>query len=87
MIIGVKIVKDNVPRPEKEAPARVLSFDKSSMDNLTVSDLKTMKDEKERIIFSDEIELEESEEEIIEIENKDDDELSDEEIDRIIFKS
>ena len=83
--LGVKIVKD-VERSKKEnrenEAARVLSFDPDSMKNLTIDDMKRLKQQKELNIFSEE-EIIDGDEVIIVGDNE---ELSDEEIDDILFR-
>ncbi len=100
--LGVKIRKHDFKKPEK-SPARILKFDKFSLKNITIDDLKKLKRKKEQNIFTDsksknedvdfdkdesnkESNNNEEDEDIIEIENKDDDELSQEDINKIIFK-
>jgi len=81
--LGVKIVKDleKAKKPEVEA-ARVLSFDSESMKDLTIDDMKRLKEQKELGIFSEE-EMMEGDEVIIVGDNE---VLSDEEIDDILFR-
>ena len=82
--LGVKIVKD-LERSKKEnresEVARVLSFDSDSMQNLTIDDMKKLRQKKELDIFSEE--MVDGDEVII---VGDDEELSDEEIDNILFR-
>jgi len=83
--LGVKIVKD-LEKSKKEnrevEVARVLSFDSASMKNLTIDDMKKLKQQKDLEVFSEE-ETQNQEEVIIVGDNE---ELSDEEIDDILFK-
>ena len=86
--LGVKIVKDlekSEERNEKSEVSRILSFDSESMKNLTIDDMKKLRQQKELEIFSEEEIGEERErDEVIIIGNGE--ELSDEEIDDILFK-
>lgn len=83
--LGVKIVK-NLEKSKKEnresEVSRILSFDSESMKNLTIDDMKKLRQQKELEIFSEE--NSENQEEVIII--GDGEELSDEEIDDILFR-
>ena len=48
--LGIKIVKDDVPRPQSipRESAKRLDFDPSSLKSLTIEDLKKMKEEREK---------------------------------------
>jgi ribosome-binding protein aMBF1 (putative translation factor) len=85
--LGVKIVKD-ISKKEKENEvdvARVLSFDPVSMKELTIDDMKRLKQQKESEVFSGgEIEEEMEGDEVIIV--GDNEVLSDEEIDDILFR-
>jgi len=65
--LGIKIVKNKartrIREISKKLPARVLKFDKSTMQNLTIADLKKIKDEKEKPIEDPGEKEEESKEE------------------------
>lgn len=82
--LGVKIVKD-LEKSKKEnreiEVARVLSFDSASMKNLTIDDMKKLKQQRELEVFSPQ-EMEGDEVIIV----GDDEVLSDEEIDDILFR-
>ena len=66
--LGVKIVKDNFRRENAESsrkqPARIVKFDPNAIKELTIDDLKRMKEEKESKILGNEIEIEFEEERI-----------------------
>ena len=85
--LGVRIVKDigGKKKPEVEV-ARVLSFDPESMKELTIDDMKRLKQQRESEIFSEEEIWEETREgdEVIIV--GDNEVLSDEEIDDILFR-
>ena len=52
--LGTKIIKNNIRveinEDSRKFPARILKFDKIAMQNLTISDLKDMKEKKEELI-------------------------------------
>lgn len=50
--LGIKILKkDVVEEPKRDQPARVLDFKADKLDNITISDLKDMKEKKEEEIL------------------------------------
>lgn len=68
--LGINLVKDvsktTLPSSEK-SPARIIKFDRKTMQNLTISDLKKMKEQAEKIGESLEEEQEKNSEETDEI--------------------
>jgi ribosome-binding protein aMBF1 (putative translation factor) len=49
--LGIKLVKDDIQERPEKLPSRVIKFDPESAKNLTIADLKKLKDEKEAKIL------------------------------------
>jgi ribosome-binding protein aMBF1 (putative translation factor) len=50
--LGISLIKqDFAKQNSRPSPSRMLNFDKESMEKLTISDLKRMKDEKEKALM------------------------------------
>lgn len=68
--LGINLVKDvskTTPPSSEKSPARIIKFDRKTMQNLTISDLKKMKEQAEKIGESLEEEQEKNSEETDEI--------------------
>jgi len=68
--LGINLVKDvskTTPSSSEKSPARIIKFDRKTMQNLTISDLKKMKEQAEKIGESLEEEQEKNSEETDEI--------------------
>jgi len=49
--LGIKIIKTKIKKLPEKQPVRIIKFDPSAVQNLTIADLKKMKEEKEAAIF------------------------------------
>lgn len=49
--LGIKIIKTKIQKLPEKQPVRIIEFDPSSVQNLTIADLKRIKEEKEAAIF------------------------------------
>jgi len=49
--LGIKIIKTKIQKLPEKQPVRIIKFDPSAVQNLTIADLKKMKEEKEAAIF------------------------------------
>ncbi len=53
--LGIRLRKSDSPLTPMEQPARVVKFDKEVMENLTIADLKEMKNTREEVVIEKEI--------------------------------
>ena len=49
--LGIKIIKTKIQKLPEKQPVRIIKFDPSAVQDLTIADLKKMKEEKEAAIF------------------------------------
>ena len=83
--LGIRILKQDVSRVQMRQPARILSLDPDVTQSLTISDLQKMKREKEKALLGEKSDIEVEVEDIEEIKDKKKDDLSEDDINDLIF--